>query len=92
MATCFHEPEFGKQGTGLSAPTQWPPRTPGWSMMAAADGGAALAELGRLVPRGRHNMVAHVQTVAFQGVDVRPIDVQVQTAAGLPTFTMVECD
>jgi len=34
-------------------------------------------------------MVAHVHTVAFQGIDVRPIDVQVQTAAGLTAFTIV---
>ena len=34
-------------------------------------------------------MVATVQTVAFQGVDVRPIDVQVQISNGLPAFTIV---
>jgi magnesium chelatase family protein len=34
-------------------------------------------------------MVARVHTVAFQGIEVRDIDVQVQTAPGLPTFTIV---
>ncbi len=33
-------------------------------------------------------MVAHVNTVAFQGVDVVGIDVQVQMASGLPAFTI----
>ena len=32
-------------------------------------------------------MVARVGTVAFLGIDVVPVDVQVQTAAGLPSFT-----
>jgi len=34
-------------------------------------------------------MVASVHTVAFQGMDVRPVDVQVQIASGLPSFTIV---
>jgi magnesium chelatase family protein len=34
-------------------------------------------------------MVARVSTVAFQGIDVRPIDVQVQISSGLPSFTIV---
>ena len=34
-------------------------------------------------------MVAHVQTVAFEGIDVTPIDVQVQMSGGLPSFTIV---
>lgn len=34
-------------------------------------------------------MVAHVATVAFEGVDVTPIDVQVQMVSGLPTFAIV---
>ena len=34
-------------------------------------------------------MVAHVNTVAFQGVDVVEVDVQVQMGAGLPAFTIV---
>ena len=33
--------------------------------------------------------VAHVETVAFQGIDVLPIDVQVQVTNGLPAFTVV---
>ncbi len=35
-------------------------------------------------------MVARVNTVAFQGMDVIDIDVQVQMASGLPAFTKVE--
>jgi magnesium chelatase family protein len=34
-------------------------------------------------------MVASVSTVAFQGVDVRLVDVQVQISSGLPAFTIV---
>ena len=34
-------------------------------------------------------MVAHVNTVAFQGIDTLPIDVQVTMAGGLPAFTVV---
>jgi len=34
-------------------------------------------------------MVQHIATVAFEGVDARPIDVQVQVAPGLPAFTIV---
>jgi len=34
-------------------------------------------------------MVARVNTVAFQGVDVQPVDVQVQIASGLPAFNIV---
>jgi hypothetical protein len=41
--------------------------------------------------RGAHIvMVARVNTVAFQGMDVIDIDVQVQMASGLPAFTKVE--
>lgn len=34
-------------------------------------------------------MVAHIKTVAFEGIDVTPVDVQVQIGAGLPAFTVV---
>src|SRR5262249_19174837 len=34
-------------------------------------------------------MVARVNTVAFQGIEVRAIDVQVQISSGLPAFTIV---
>ena len=34
-------------------------------------------------------MVAHINTVAFVGIDVAPIEVQVAIAGGLPTFTIV---
>ncbi len=34
-------------------------------------------------------MVTHVKTVAFQGIDVVDIDVQVQMTNGLPAFTIV---
>lgn len=34
-------------------------------------------------------MTATINTVAFQGVDVRPVDVQVQISNGLPAFTIV---
>ncbi len=34
-------------------------------------------------------MVAHIETVAFLGLEAKPVDVQVQISAGLPTFTIV---
>ncbi len=34
-------------------------------------------------------MVAHISTVAFQGIEVREVDVQVHMAAGLPVFMVV---
>jgi magnesium chelatase family protein len=34
-------------------------------------------------------MVARTATVAFQGIEVLPIDVQVQVSSGLPSFTIV---
>lgn len=34
-------------------------------------------------------MVAHIQTFAFQGIEVVRVDVQVQVAPGLPAFTIV---
>src|ERR1700722_20069800 len=34
-------------------------------------------------------MVAHVRTVAFEGVETTEVDVQVQIAPGLPAFTVV---
>jgi magnesium chelatase family protein len=34
-------------------------------------------------------MVARVNTVAFEGIEVRPVDVQVQIAGGLPNFIIV---
>lgn len=33
--------------------------------------------------------VTRVRTVAFQGLDVKPVDVQVQIGSGLPAFTVV---
>ncbi len=34
-------------------------------------------------------MVAHINTVAFQGIEALAVDVQVQIASGLPAFTIV---
>jgi magnesium chelatase family protein len=34
-------------------------------------------------------MVQRVSTVAFEGIEVRPVDVQVQIASGMPAFTIV---
>lgn len=34
-------------------------------------------------------MVAKINTVAFKGVDIQPVDVQVQISNGLPAFTIV---
>ena len=38
---------------------------------------------------GDRSLVARVNTVAFQGIDVLPIDVQVQMSGGMPAFTVV---
>ena len=35
------------------------------------------------------DMVARINTVAFAGIEVRHVDVQVQIGAGLPAFTSV---
>ena len=34
-------------------------------------------------------MVAHINTVAFQGIEARDVDVQVSISSGLPSFTIV---
>jgi magnesium chelatase family protein len=34
-------------------------------------------------------MVARVSTVAFEGIEARAVDVQVQVAPGLPAFAIV---
>ena len=34
-------------------------------------------------------MVQRVSTVAFEGIEVQPVDVQVQVAPGMPAFTIV---
>ena len=39
--------------------------------------------------RGRHIMVQRVSTVAFEGIEARAVDVQVQVAPGLPAFNIV---
>ena len=33
-------------------------------------------------------MVQHVTTVAFEGIEARAVDVQVQVAPGLPAFSI----
>ena len=48
----------------------------------AQSGGAAGSFVGEAPPR----MVARVNTVAFQGIDVLDVDVQVQMSPGLPAF------
>lgn len=35
-------------------------------------------------------MVQRVTTVAFEGIEVRPVDVQVQVAPGMPAFTIAD--
>jgi hypothetical protein len=36
-------------------------------------------------------MVQRVSTVAFEGIEARAVDVQVQVAPGLPAFTNAGC-
>jgi magnesium chelatase family protein len=40
-------------------------------------------------PTSRGNMVQRVATVAFEGIEARAVDVQVQVAPGLPAFNVV---
>src|SRR5689334_22015115 len=37
-------------------------------------------------------MVQRVSTVAFEGIEARSVDVQVQVAPGLPAFPIAECE
>ena len=37
------------------------------------------------------DMVQRVTTVAFEGIEIRPVDVQVQVAPGMPAFTIAWC-
>ncbi len=56
----------------------------------AADGGTMVLPSVGGARRGRApGMVSRVHTVAFRGIDVLAIDVQVQTVSGMPTFTIV---
>jgi magnesium chelatase family protein len=38
----------------------------------------------------RGGMVQRVSTVAFEGIEARAVDVQVQVAPGLPAFAIVD--
>ncbi|WP_143108993.1 hypothetical protein [Bradyrhizobium sp. Rc3b] len=38
------------------------------------------------------SMVQRVSTVAFEGIEARAVDVQVQVAPGLPAFAIAECE
>src|SRR5437764_9774787 len=40
-------------------------------------------------PGGQGAMVQRVSTVAFEGIEARAVDVQVQVAPGLPAFAIV---
>ncbi len=63
--------------------------------MVAADGGGFMTghedDYGAGTGAGNNaeRMIARVSTVAFAGIDVLPIDVQVQMGSGLPAFTIV---
>ena len=37
-------------------------------------------------------MVQRVSTVAFEGIEARGVDVQVQVAPGLPAFAIAKCE
>ncbi|MGF1476291.1 MAG: YifB family Mg chelatase-like AAA ATPase [Geminicoccaceae bacterium] len=42
-----------------------------------------------MAPSGPQARMAQVRTVAFQGIDVQPVEVQVQIGPGLPSFAIV---
>lgn len=48
-----------------------------------------MRKIGAYEGLGSANMVQRVATVAFEGIEVRPVDVQVQVAAGMPAFAIV---
>lgn len=54
----------------------------------AADGGV-LTKDGGTASSGSGQPVAHISTIAFQGIDVVPVDVQVHMGPGMPNFTIV---
>jgi magnesium chelatase family protein len=60
-------------------------------MLVAADGTKASGfSIGEMTADGSSTLgVAHLRTVAFSGIDVRDVDVQVQISSGLPAFTVV---
>ena len=60
----------------------------GMTMIAVGKAG----DTGRFSGAGRQaeRLVARVRTVAFQGIDVLPVDVQVQMGPGMPTFTLAD--
>ena len=70
-------------GTAIALMTM-PPRE-GTSRTGPSSGGAKRRER----PVAPDRLVAHVPTVAFQGIDVLPVDVQVQMGPGVPAFTIV---
>src|SRR5262249_48272113 len=47
------------------------------------------AKVGRPALRGEGSMGQRVSTVAFEGIEARAVDVQVQVAPGLPAFNIV---
>lgn len=56
----------------------------------SAPGGVHLTECAS-APSVGIVMVQRVATVAFEGIEARAVDVQVQVAAGLPAFKTVGC-
>src|SRR6266436_5155460 len=48
-----------------------------------------LAKVSATLTSSRGNMVQRVATVAFEGIEARAVDVQVQVAPGLPAFNVV---
>ncbi len=61
----------------------------GWGLcpLRSVDCSANVLTIGK--PGRGADMVARVSTVAFEGVEARPVDVQVQIAAGTVAFTIV---
>ena len=58
------------------------------STMSTRDGSSDTGPSWGGLKRTAERLVAHVPTVAFHGIDVLPVDVQVQIGPGMPAFTV----
>ena len=73
-------------GTAMAATTT---ATTTAMTMSAGDGSRNAGRSRGGARRTAERLVAHVPTVAFQGIDVLPVDVQVHIGPGMPGFTVV---
>ena len=80
-------PPRGQGGSASLGPDDWPMR--GSEKCPLRSGQCSANVLVNIEPSGGPDMVARVSTVAFEGVEARPVDVQVHIAGGAVAFTIV---